>query len=191
MAEHQRPAVDADRGPVVTCDDATTDTTRLPAGRLLGPALAALQWARLAAWLLELHEGTRAPRIALERAELGTDLRPAPAYVAGELGALDALRAQWFAVDGAETARVIALDAVRRALHAALDCLDALDGAERESGVRETITLVFRAWRFYANDTSPVMAGVIDGAARMLAPLVVLGATPRASDDVFNGGPLP
>ena len=171
-----------------------SDTTELvqclPRPELLGPALAALQWAHLAAWLLELHEGATGPRISLARATLATDLRPDARAITVELETLDGHRAVWLSTDGPEGRRVVALDAVRRALHACLDCLDGDDG-ERDAGVRETITLTLRAWRLYAGDVSPTVAGVVDGAAKALAPLVVLAATPSRDGDVFNGGPLP
>lgn len=170
--------------------DTTEAVQRLPSRELLGPALAALQWAHLAAWLLELHEDQSGPRISLTRATLATDLRPDPRAIAGELETLDALRARWTAATGPETARVAALDAVRRALHACLDCLDA-DAAEREAGVCETLRLTFRAWRLYARDVSPTNAIGAELAARQLAPLVVLAATPAPDPaDPFNGGPV-
>ncbi len=162
--------------------DPTEAVQRLPERSLLLPCLAALQWARLAAWLLELHEGRRDATIALDRATLRTDLVPLPVGVAGELEHLDALRAQWRAIDGAESPRLVALDAVRRALHGALDCLDHQTD-EREAGVRETLQLTLRAWRLYSGMHAPVIIGATESAATVLASVVVLAAL-RAPEDL-------
>lgn len=170
--------------------DTTEAVQRLPSRGLLGPALAALQWAGLAAWLLELHEDQSGARISLARATLATDLRPDPRAIAGELETLDALRARWTAATGPETARVAALDAVRRALHACLDCLDA-DAAERDAGVRETLTLTLRAWGLYGGHSTPEAFRAAP-LATYLAPYVVAAAmpAPNPNDGPFNGGPV-
>lgn len=160
--------------------DTTEAVQRLPERTLLLAALAAIQWARLAAWLLELHEGKSGPRIALERAELLTDLAPAAVAITGELEHLDALRAQWRASDGPESARLIALDAVRRALHGALDCLDH-QAEEREAGIREVLQLTLRAWRLYGGLRDPVMVGAVESSATVLSPVVLMAAL-RASE---------
>lgn len=169
--------------------DPTTSVQQLPDRAQLGPALACLQWARTAAWLLELHTGAQGPRIAIDRASPALDLHASPRAIMGQLEYLDDLRREWHAADVTESARVVALDAVRRALHACLDCLDG-STHERAEGVRETLGLTLRAWTLYSGPQSPVMLGAIQSAAAVLAPIVELGAIPRPERDAFNGGPL-
>lgn len=166
---------------MTTTDDRTEAVTQLPPRGYLLPALAALQWARLAAWLLELHEDAPAARIALDRATLRVDLVPDPRAIAGELDALEQTRARWRSTDGPASPRGVALDAVKRALHACLDALDQRDD-ERESGVRETLQLTVRAWRLYAGIATPITAGAIDACATVLSPVVMLAAERAATE---------
>lgn len=170
--------------------------------QLLLAALAALAWARLAAWLLVVYEHEQTPTRALDHATWAVDFTPCRERVDDALAPLDSLRLVWCAMGPLDAPRIVALDAVRCALLTARDALDApyaLDAAamRRNAGVHETLALTLRAWCAYACVHSDMPGAMQDfgelvaAYARGLAPLVTLAAidaAPRAAEAPASEG---